>query len=385
MEIPDVQYARSGDVAIAYQVVGEGATDILFARGVSGELLSMWEHPLIARHVAGLAEIGRLLMLDKRGTGLSDRMREAATLEARIDDLGAVMDAVGSQRAVLWASMESARLAIVFAATYPERTSGPVLLEPWIRGRRTPDYPWAPSDEEWRHQLAEVAERWGRRDYFEELTHEWAPDGADDPEFVDWFVTHMRRGMSPGAAVALFRAIRDSDVADVLGAVRVPTMVMFKPEERGPAEYVADRVSKCELVELGRLRGIYTWIDDETHAASMAAIGGLSSAWAGHRSPTACSRPSCSRTSSAPARVPRRSATAPGATSCARTTRKCGAGSRSSAARSSMWPATASLLRSTAPAGRSGARVRSVTTWRPSTSSSAPASTRANASGWTES
>jgi len=272
VEIPDVQYARSGDVAIAFQVVGGGPTDIVFARGVSGELLSMWEHPLIARHVTGLGEIGRVLMLDKRGTGLSDRMREVATLEARMDDLGAVMDAVGSEHAVFWASLESARLAILFAATYPERTSGLVLLEPWIRGRRTPDYPWALSDKEWRRQIADVGERWGRRDFFEELVQEWAPDAAGDPEFLDWFVTHMRRGMSPGAAVSLFRAMRDSDVADVLGAVRVPTMVLFKPEERGPAEYVADRVSQCELVELPDLRGIYTWIDDRTHAASMAAI-----------------------------------------------------------------------------------------------------------------
>ena len=272
MEIPDVQYARSGEVSIAYQVVGDGPTDIVFARGFSGELLSMWEHPLLRRHVEGLAGAGRVLMLDKRGTGLSDRMREAATLEARMDDLGAVMDAAGSRRAVFWASLESARLAILFAATYPERTSGLVLLEPWIRGRQAPDYPWAPSDEEWRRQIADVGERWGRRDFFEDLVLQWAPDAADDPEFVDWFVTHMRRGLSPGAAVALYRSIRDSDVSDVLGAVRVPTMVLFKPDERGPAEYVADRVAKCELLELPRMRGIYTWIDDESHEASIAAI-----------------------------------------------------------------------------------------------------------------
>ncbi|HEY6836541.1 MAG TPA: adenylate/guanylate cyclase domain-containing protein [Gaiellaceae bacterium] len=271
-EIPDVEYARSGDVAIAYQVVGEGPPDIVFARGFTGELLSMWEHPWLRRHVTGLAGAGRLLMLDKRGTGLSDRMREAATLEERMDDLGAVMDSAGSQRAVFWASLESARLAILFAATYPERSSGLVLLEPSIRGRQAPDYPWAPSDAEWRRQIADVGERWGRRDFFEELVQEWAPDGADDPEFVDWFVAHMRRGLSPGAAVSLFRAIRDSDVSDVLGAVRVPTMVLFKPNERGPAEYVADRVAQCELVELPRMRGIYTWIDDTTHEASIAAI-----------------------------------------------------------------------------------------------------------------
>src|SRR4249919_1801311 len=98
---PDVSYARSGDVAIAYQVVGSGPVDIVFVRGIAGDLLSTWDQPLLVRHVQGLAESGRVLMLDKRGTGLSDRVREAATLEVRMDDLGAVMDAAGSQRAVV--------------------------------------------------------------------------------------------------------------------------------------------------------------------------------------------------------------------------------------------------------------------------------------------
>ena len=273
VRVPEVEYARSGEVAIAYQVAGEGRPDIVFARGVAGELLSMWEHPLPMRHVTGLAEIGRVLMIDKRGTGLSDRFREVGTLETRMDDLRAVMDAVGSEQAVFWAAHESARLAVMFAATYPERTAGLVLLEPWVRGTRTPDYPWAPDDNEWRHRLADVRARWGRRDLFTELVEEWAPDASDDPVFVDWFVSHMRRSMSPGAALSFFRSIMASDVGDILAAVRVPTLLMFKPAERGPAEYVAARIQKAELTELPRLRGTYTWIDDETHFASLAAIG----------------------------------------------------------------------------------------------------------------
>ncbi len=273
MRDADVQYARSGEVAIAYQVVGDGPVDIVFARGFAGELLSMWEHPLPARHVTGLAEIGRVLMIDKRGTGLSDRFREVGTLETRMDDLRAVMDAVGSERAVFWAAHEAARLAVLFAATYPERTAGLVLLEPWVKGRRTEDYPWAPSDEEWRRRLADIRERWGRRDLFAELLEEWAPEAAHDAAFLDWFVSHMRRSMSPGAALSFFRTVRESDVSDVLSAVRVPTLMLFKPGERGPSEYVARRVRHAELTELPRLRGMYTWIDDETHFASLAAIG----------------------------------------------------------------------------------------------------------------
>jgi class 3 adenylate cyclase len=273
MRPPDVQYARNGEVAIAYQVVGEGPIDIVFARGFAGELLSMWEHPLPKRHVTGLAELGRVLMVDKRGTGLSDRFREVGTLETRMDDLRAVMDAVGSRRAVFWAAHESARLAILFAATYPERTAGLALLDPWVAGMQTDAYPWAPSEEEWRARLADLRSRWGQRDLFAELIADWAPEAADDEGFVDWFVAHMRRSMSPGAALSFFRTMMASDVTDILPAVRVPTLVLHSPEGRDPAAYLTNRVRNGKLVELPRLRGMYTWIDDETHYASLAAIG----------------------------------------------------------------------------------------------------------------
>src|SRR5438105_1612034 len=140
MEIPEIEYARSGEVAIAYQVVGDGPVDIVFARGHAGDLLSTWDQPLLVRHVLGLAEHGRVLMLDKRGTGLSDGVRGVPTLETRMDDLRAVMDAAGSERAVLWSGSDGARLCMLFAATYPERTAGLVLLYPSARGRRSPDY-----------------------------------------------------------------------------------------------------------------------------------------------------------------------------------------------------------------------------------------------------
>ncbi len=142
---PDVSYARSGDVAIAYQIVGSGPVDVVFVRGITGDLLSTWEQPLLVRHVEGLAAIGRVLMLDKRGTGLSDRVREVPSLEATMDDIRAVMDAAGSERAVLWSGGTSTGLAVLFAATYPDRCAGLVLFDPRIRapvppttrGRRT--------------------------------------------------------------------------------------------------------------------------------------------------------------------------------------------------------------------------------------------------------
>lgn len=138
---PDVSYARSGDVAIAYQLVGDGPTDIVFLRGITGDLLSTWEQPLLVRHVEGLASSGRVIMLDRRGTGLSDRVREVQSLETTMDDIRAVMDAVGSERAVIWTGGTATGIAVLFAATYPERCAGLVLFDPRLKGVRSSDYP----------------------------------------------------------------------------------------------------------------------------------------------------------------------------------------------------------------------------------------------------
>src|SRR5262249_13093567 len=145
---PDVGYARSGDIAIVYQVVGSGPPDIVLVRGIAGDLLSTWEQPLLVRHVEGLAEFGRVLMLDRRGTGLSDRVREVQALEPAIDDTRAVMDAEGSETAVLWTGQANSGIAVLFAATYPERCSGIVLLDPRARGTRSPAYPWGPTEDQ---------------------------------------------------------------------------------------------------------------------------------------------------------------------------------------------------------------------------------------------
>jgi len=273
VRVPEVHYARSGDVAVAYQVVGKGSPDIVFIRGLSGDLLSTWEQPLLVRHVEGLAGHGRVLMLDRRGSGLSDRVREVQSVETTMDDVRAVLDAVGSEAAVLWGGGNSTGMKVLFAATYPERTLGLVLFDPRVRGRRTTDYPWAPTDEEWREQLARVRSHWGERSFLEELAHEYAPELAGDAAFVEWFVWHMRRSLSPGAALTSFRSAMELDVADVLGAVRVPTMVLPRPAQPGPGHYTAARIARSELVELPPLRGVYTWVDDDAHRATIEATG----------------------------------------------------------------------------------------------------------------
>jgi class 3 adenylate cyclase len=271
VHLPDVSYARSGDVAIAYQLVGAGPTDIVFVRGMMGDLLSSWEQPLLVRHIEGLADFGRVVMLDKRGTGLSDRVRHVQSIETSMDDIRAVMDAADSRSAVLWTGSTSTGIASLFAATYPERCAGLVLFDPWVRGTRTGEYPWAPTADEWRQRLEGVRAGWGERGYLTDLARDWAAPVADDAAFVDWFVWHMRRSLSPGAALTAFRVAMELDVSDVLAAVRVPTLILPRPSLPGPGHYTAARIAGAELVELPGLEGIYTWVDDEAHVATMRA------------------------------------------------------------------------------------------------------------------
>jgi class 3 adenylate cyclase len=270
MTPPDVSYARSGDVAIAYQVVGDGPTDIVFVRGITGDLLSTWEQPLLVRHVEGLAAIGRVLMLDKRGTGLSDRVREVQSTETAMDDIRAVMDAAGSKSAVLWGGGSSTGTNALFAATYPERCMGLVFFDPTVKGTRTSDYPWARTTDAWRQRLAEVRAGWGDRTFLEALAREWAPGVASDAAFRDWFVWHMRRSLSPGAALTAFRTEMELDVTDILAAVRVPTLIFPRPSNPGPAHYAAARIRGSQVVELPPFDGVYTWVDDDAHQATMA-------------------------------------------------------------------------------------------------------------------
>jgi class 3 adenylate cyclase len=270
--VPDVRYAKSGDVSIAYQTIGDDRPDIVFVRGITGDLLSSWEQPLLVRHLVDLAANGRLIVLDKRGTGLSDRVTGVAPLETRMDDIRAVMDAAESRRAVLWSGREGTQVTTLFAATYPERTLGLVHNNPQARGLASPDYPWAPTESAWRDRLADVRANWGTREHCLRVLRERAPDVADDPSFQEWFVTDLRRSMSPGAAAAYLRSLIDADVTDVLPAVRVPTLILFSPPNKGAADYVAARLPQARMEELPRMRGDFTWIDDDTHERTQALV-----------------------------------------------------------------------------------------------------------------
>ena len=250
---PETRYVQNGDVNIAYQVLGDGPVDIVFVMGWVSHLEYFWKHHLFASFLERLASFSRLILFDKRGTGLSDRvpLSELPTLEQRMEDVHAVMGAVGSQRAILVGVSEGGPMCSLFAATYPEKTAGLVMIGTYAKRIRDDEYPWAPTEEQ-------------REAFFELMRNEWggpvgiderAPSMANDAEFREWWATYLRMGASPGAAVALTKMNAEIDVRGVLPSVRVPTLVIhrsgdmcLKAEE---GRFVADQIPNSKYVELG--------------------------------------------------------------------------------------------------------------------------------------
>jgi DNA-binding winged helix-turn-helix (wHTH) protein/pimeloyl-ACP methyl ester carboxylesterase len=225
---PETKYARSGDVNIAYQVIGDAPLDLVFVMGWVSHLDYFWRHPTFARFLLRLSSFSRLILFDKRGTGLSDRVpnKELPTLEQRMDDVRAVMDAAGSERAALCGVSEGGPMCSLFAATYPERTAALVMIGTYAKRIRDADYPWGPTAEQRGHFFDEIRTNWGKPVGVEER----APSLAADPEFRDWWATYLRMGASPGAAVALTKMNAEIDVRHVLPSIRVPTLVMHRTE-----------------------------------------------------------------------------------------------------------------------------------------------------------
>ena len=258
MREPDVSYARSGPLSIAYQVVGDGPRDVVFVRGGLDDMLSSWERPEFHALFEELTSFARVLLFDTRGSGLSDPAVGGLALDARMDDVRAVMDAAGSDDAVLFGSFDGARLALMFAATYPERTRGLVLIDVAATDRRSTAHPWGVTPEEADAIVRDARERWGRRELFDE----WWPklnEGTDPDEIREWDVRRFRRAASPSAAAEFWRAVYETDVTDVLSSVRVPTTVIRYAREPGPSRFVADHVPDARYLEVESTGG-QTWV-----------------------------------------------------------------------------------------------------------------------------
>lgn len=273
MQVPDVQYARSGDVAIAYQVVGEGPVDLVYVP-IFWHVEFMWTQPLYVRMMERLASFSRFIVLDKRGTGLSDRFRELPTLETRVDDLRAVLDAIGSEQAVLFGGYEGGQLTVTFAATYPERTAALVLYNAFARAVATPDYPWGAPAEEWHRQVRSVAERWGTQEFAVEYLRALDPAFADDEEYCRWHASFMRYSMSPGAAAVFHRMVMDTDIRHVLPAIRVPTLVVYREDYREHGRFLAEMIPMARAVEFAG-RGILLGAPAEVYDEIERFIGDL--------------------------------------------------------------------------------------------------------------
>jgi pimeloyl-ACP methyl ester carboxylesterase/class 3 adenylate cyclase len=250
--VPQTRYADSDGVGIAYQVLGEGPIDVVMVPGFGSHLEHAWAHPRLAHFYHRLSSFSRLTLLDKRGTGLSDRVSpdQLPGIEQRKDDLKAVMDAVGIERASLVAASDGGPLAILFAATYPERVENLVLINTYARRVSAPDHEPALSPEFFAAFAQDVADNWGEPIAIELL----APSSASDPDMRTWWATSLRASMSPAAARAMVAMNAAIDVRQALPAVHVPTLVIHRtgdgatPVEGG--RFLAEQIAGARILEL---------------------------------------------------------------------------------------------------------------------------------------
>jgi len=248
--VPVTRYAPIGELSIAYQVVGDGPLDLVHIPSWITNVEENWNEPGYARFLQRLASFSRLILFDKRGTGLSDRGVGMPSLEQRIEDVLAVMTAVGSSRAALFGSTEGSAMAALFAATYPERTRALVMYGAYARRMKAVDYPWGPTEQERREFIDGLRRDWGGPAGLDML----ARDAQHDPGFRSWWSGYLRRSSSPGAALALTRMNSEIDIRQVLPTIRVPTLVLHRrddplcPVEGG--RYIASHIPGASYVEV---------------------------------------------------------------------------------------------------------------------------------------
>jgi class 3 adenylate cyclase/pimeloyl-ACP methyl ester carboxylesterase len=240
---PDIRYARNGGVAVAYQVVGEGGSDLVYVPDYMSNLVYEWEWPWSRSFYERLARSFRLILFDKRGTGLSDHGGQFATLETRMEDLRAVLDAAGASTATVLAANEGCGMATLFAATYPERAPALILFNPVAVSEEA-------GSREVFEELSEIRERWGTREFADELLREGCPRLYESEEDRRWFANALRVGASPAVAYALNRAYWETDLRDILPTVRVPTLVVYLPAMQEEALDVAARIPSAQAVRI---------------------------------------------------------------------------------------------------------------------------------------
>jgi class 3 adenylate cyclase len=247
VEVPETRYAKSGDVHVAYRVEGGGPRDVVIVPGLTSNLDAPFEPAGETEDLRVLAKVVRCIVFDKRGTGISDRVAGAPSLEERMDDVRAVMDAAGSSHAAIDGRADGAAMSLLFAATYPERTVALILTNPRPRFTRTADFPWAPTREEYDRETERAVRIWGSIEHARWIAHK--ADLPLDEAMLTALARRMRLGASPGAAESLRTMNADIDVSSVLPSVRVPTLLLYSPDRLEVARYVAERLPQVELLE----------------------------------------------------------------------------------------------------------------------------------------
>ncbi len=244
---PETRYARTGGIAIAYQVIGDGELDLVYVPDYMSNLGYVWGYGRWRDFYLRLARSFRLILFDKRGTGLSDHGGQFAALETRMEDLHSVLDSAGSDKAVILGSHEGCGMAALFAATYPERTRALVLFHPELRGvlQRPGE-----TSEMGLKELQDLRDRWGSQEFADELLREGCQALYASDEDRRQFAAYLRIGATPAVAYALNRAFYETDLTDVLPAVRVPALILYRAPERAPALDVAERIPGARATQV---------------------------------------------------------------------------------------------------------------------------------------
>jgi len=260
----ETRYARSGELHIAYQVIGDGPIDVVYVPGWVSHVELCWEEPSYARFLNQIASFARLIIFDKRGTGLSDRVsnERLPTLEERMDDLLVVMDAVDSEKAAIIGFSEGGNLSAYFAASYPERASALVMYGTFGKRIWSPDYPWAPTPDQRQKEIEYIENEWGN---MMDLAH-YVPSKVDDEAFARRLATYFRRSASPGAAVALLKMNTLIDITNLLPVIHVPTLVLHRSGDRDAkieeGRWIADRIPGAQFKELPG-DDHFPWVGDQ--------------------------------------------------------------------------------------------------------------------------
>ncbi len=255
---PHTRYAKSGGVSLAYQVVGEGPIDLVFCQGFVSNVDYWWEMPVAARLLRRLSSFSRLIIWDKRGTGLSDPVDHVPSLEERVEDLEAVMAAAGSERAAIYGISEGGPMSMQFAAVHPERTTALILYGSFPRLTAAPDWPWGMNRSDFDALLAEIDTSWGEG----AMADVFAPSQSGEERFRRGWGRYLRAGASPAMGRALFEALSEMDCRDILPAIRVPTLVLHRTGDRVSSieagRYLATHIPGAKLVELAGEDHAYT-------------------------------------------------------------------------------------------------------------------------------